>query len=113
MRRQQGFTLIEVMISVVIIGILASIAMASYISYTRRTANGACLAETRGQLPRVMSAINQSQPVPVLQTSACAYITPAADLKSLTAYPVSPGNKGVWCDLDSSTVCVLSDTVSP
>lgn len=113
MRRQQGFTLIEIMIAVAIIGILATIAMASYMGYTRRAANSACLAEARGQLPRVMIAINHNQPLPALQTSACTRITLAPDQKSLTAYPVSPGDKGVWCDLDSSTVCTLSDAVTP
>jgi type IV pilus assembly protein PilA len=113
MNRQKGFTLIEVMIVVAIIGILAGIAMASYIDYTRRAANGACLAETRGHLVNVMIAVTENRPVPVLITSSCERITLAGDQKSMTAYPVSPGNKGVFCDLDSSAVCVISDAVTP
>jgi type IV pilus assembly protein PilA len=111
--QQKGFTIIEVMIVVAIIGILAGIAMASYIDYTRRTANGACLAETRGQLASVMIALADNSPVPTFKTTACEWIVVAADNKSLTAYPVSPGNKGILCDLDSSTICVVSDTVQP
>ena len=47
-RRQAGFTLIEVMITVVVIGILAAIALPSYTSYINRTYRDsakACLAE--------------------------------------------------------------------
>jgi type IV pilus assembly protein PilE len=54
-RAQQGFTLIEVMIAVIIIAVLAAIAYPSYNNHvvkTRRAAAAACLAENQQLLER-------------------------------------------------------------
>lgn len=78
MALQKGFTLIELMIVVAIIGILAAIAIPAYTSYVEKSSTAACQAEVKGVANDVLIKLNDpSETAPangavLLAGSACS-----------------------------------------
>lgn len=71
MKPQNGFTLVELMVVVAVIGTLTSIALPSYSRYSQRSANAACMAEARAYMTYAVTNAATATPSPLYTPTAC------------------------------------------
>lgn len=116
---QKGFTLIELMIVVAIIGILAAVAIPAYSNYTIRSAERACMGEAKAYVNEVIAAVSDGRnPAPFIG-GACeappapdpaGWVSPA-DLVDIVFTPNSPGVSTTTCQAASGGVCTMVPSV--
>ncbi len=95
LRRQEGFTLIELMVVVLIIGILVAIAVPVYFSAQRGAKNRTCQANLRTMDGSIQTYAAQNQTDPAnLDALVPTYLTAVPSCPNTGTYSLVPAGGG-------------------
>lgn len=129
MEKEQGFTLIELMVVVAIIGILSLIAIPAYQNYAKKSSEEACMAETKAFGDKLFIDINTGiSGIKVepssnllesfkLTTSACKKLIYTAEVSDTNNKVTTLGNitgtiKNPIDKSQNEIICTLGDMVN-
>lgn len=101
LRREHGFTLIEILVVVLIIGVLAAIAIPSFLSQTGKSHDAAAKVTAR----------TAQQAIETYYTDAKSYATDAATLRGIEPALTNAVNLTVSGTIDSYTISNDSTSV--
>lgn len=111
-----GFTLIEILIVIAIIGILVAVAVPNYQQYLKEARKSACLSEAKNYSNKVFYILNDESDnsvVPIAPViTACHSITDATGWtlntqQKIVAIAKAPSNARIECDIPNGTPCVI------
>ena len=110
----KGFTLIELMITVAIVGVLAAISISSYRDYVQKSRQNACLYEAKSYANHVYYTLNIENSEKVFKkpnVMACDSITDASDWDEKTINMIIEAKSknstkvDIICNLNTGASC--------